>query len=251
MQPPTTFYPHGYSDTSMEAVPVSNPAFYCPSWNGRWKLVTVYTMPDTVPPLIPLEAEYGECRTPKFPGLGLIHSSSTRPRPRLDQPSVNKGTRHACHRIRGLFTVSSSTSPWCPGMAGHSRSTSLQRLPQRSTNFTSKASLTSLPPLDPIKEKAGDSTKGKKEKQGETSHHPTIEDQHLKQSLLYSLSETWDRLPLSQLVTPTKTLRCKEIQYFPPLDVGSSFAWTRINPRVFSLHHHPDWGHAAQTHSLA
>jgi hypothetical protein len=160
-------------------------------------------MPDTVPPLIPLKAEYDECCTPKFPGLGLIHSSSTRPRPRLDQPSVNKGTRHACHRIRGLFTVSSSTSPWCPGMAGHSRSTSLQRLPQRST---------------------GDSTKGKKEKQGETSHHPTIEDQHLKQSLLYSLSETWDRLPLSQLVTPTKTLRCKEIQYFPPLDVGSSFA---------------------------
>jgi hypothetical protein len=72
-----------------------------------------------------------------------------------------------------------------------------------------------------------------------TSHHPTTEDQHLKQSPLYSLFETWDRLHLSQLVTPTQALRCKEIQY-PPLDVGPSFAWTRINPRVFSLHHHSE-----------
>jgi hypothetical protein len=35
MQPPTTSYPHGYSDTNMEAVPVSNLTFYCPSRNGR------------------------------------------------------------------------------------------------------------------------------------------------------------------------------------------------------------------------
>jgi hypothetical protein len=44
----------------------------------------------------------------------------------------------------------------------------------------------SLPPLDPIKGKAGDSTKG--DEQGKASHHPTVEDQHLKQSPLYSLS---------------------------------------------------------------
>jgi hypothetical protein len=81
----------------------------------------------------------------------------------------------------------------------------------------------SLPPLDPIKGQAGDSTKGGR--QGKISHHPTVEDQHLKQSPLYSLSETWDRLPLSQLVTPTQALRCKEIQYFsPPLDIGPSFS---------------------------
>jgi hypothetical protein len=43
---------------------------------------------------------------------------------------------------------------------------------------------TSLPPLDPIKGKAGDSTKGDGE--GKTSHHPTVEDQYLKQSPLYS-----------------------------------------------------------------
>jgi hypothetical protein len=38
---------------------------------------------------------------------------------------------------------------------------------------------------------------------------------------LYSSLETWDRFPLSQLVIPTQALRCKEIQYSPPLlDVG-------------------------------
>jgi hypothetical protein len=68
----------------------------------------------------------------------------------------------------------------------------------------------SLPPLDPIKEKAGDSTK--EDGQGKTSHHPTIEDQHLKQSPLYSLflSETWDRLPLSQLVALRKYLGARK-----------------------------------------
>jgi hypothetical protein len=50
-----------------------------------------------------------------------------------------------------------------------------------------------------------------------TSHLPTIEDEHLKQSPLYYhfFSETWDRFSLSQLVTPTQALRCKEIQYSP------------------------------------
>jgi hypothetical protein len=84
----------------------------------------------------------------------------------------------------------------------------------------------SLPPLDPIKGKAGDSTKG--DGQGKTTHHPTVEDQHLKQSPLYYLSETWDRLPLSQLVTPTQALRCKEIQYFPLSPAGRR-AFFRLN----------------------
>jgi hypothetical protein len=53
------------------------------------------------------------------------------PRPGLDQPPVNKGARPARHRTRSLFTIPSFTSPWCPEMAGHSRSTSLQQLPQR------------------------------------------------------------------------------------------------------------------------
>jgi hypothetical protein len=43
----------------------------------------------------------------------------------------------------------------------------------------------SLPPLDPIKGQVEDSTKGGQKKR-KTSHHPTVEDQHLKQSPLYS-----------------------------------------------------------------
>jgi hypothetical protein len=50
------------------------------------------------------------------------------------------------------------------------------------------------------------------------------------------------------LVTPTRALRCKEIQTSsPPLDVRPSFARTRINPHVFSLHHHPGKRHATFT----
>jgi hypothetical protein len=59
-------------------------------------------------------------------------STSTHPRPTDGQ---NKNARLAWHRTRSLFTVSSSTSPWCPGMAGHSRGTSLQQPPQRSTKL--------------------------------------------------------------------------------------------------------------------
>jgi hypothetical protein len=53
------------------------------------------------------------------------------PRPGLDQPSVNKGARPARHRTRGLFTIPSFTSPWCPGMATALDKTSLLRHPWR------------------------------------------------------------------------------------------------------------------------
>jgi hypothetical protein len=35
--------------------------------------------------------------------------------------------------------------------------------------------------------------------------------------------ETWARFPLSQLVTPTQALRCKEIQYSPPAGCRALF----------------------------
>jgi hypothetical protein len=67
-------------------------------------------------------------------------------------------------------------------------------------------------------------------------------DQHLKQSSLYfSFPLRPGLAALSRkLVTPTQAPRCKEIyNSLPPLDVGLPSARTRINPRVFSLHHHP------------
>jgi hypothetical protein len=72
---------------------------------------------------------------------------STRPRLVLDLPSVSREKRLTWHNTRGLFTVSSSTSPWCPGMAGYSRGTSLQPPLQRSTKLHFKGTPASLPPL--------------------------------------------------------------------------------------------------------
>jgi hypothetical protein len=72
-------------------------------------------------------------------------------------------------------------------------------------------------------------------------HLPTSEINISSNTPLYSFFETWDWLPLSQLVTPTKALRCKEIQFSPfPAGRRAFFARTRINPYVFSLHHHPE-----------
>jgi hypothetical protein len=119
-------------------------------------------------------------------------------------------------------------------MAGHSRGTSLQQPPQRSTKLYLKAPPAPLPPLTLIKGQAG-TLHGGQENNGrqKTSHLPTIEDQHLKQSPLYShfFSETWDRFPLSQLVTPTQALRCKEIQYSPlPAGRRASFCLNQDKP---------------------
>jgi hypothetical protein len=65
----------------------------------------------------------------------VLDPSSTWPRPSLDPPPINKEERPTWHRTRSLFTVSSSTSPWCPGMAGHSWGTSLQPAPHGSTKL--------------------------------------------------------------------------------------------------------------------
>jgi hypothetical protein len=80
----------------------------------------------------PLRGEIRRVSYPEIPEARSYPFSIDPPRPRLDQPPVNKEARPARHKTRGLFTIPSFTSPWCPGMANHSRSTSLQRLPQRS-----------------------------------------------------------------------------------------------------------------------
>jgi hypothetical protein len=136
MQPPTTSYPHGYSGNQHGSSTSVKSHFLLsiPGWAVKTCHCTCHAKhySATKPPssgnttsIVPRNFWDSALSIPYRPTL-------TRPRPSLDQPPVNKEARHACHRIRGLFTVSSSTSPWCPGMAGHSRSTSLQRLPQRS-----------------------------------------------------------------------------------------------------------------------
>jgi hypothetical protein len=64
---------------------------------------------------------------------------SARPRPSLDPAPVSREERPTWHRTQGLFIVSSPTSPWGPGMAGHSWRTSLQPPLQGSTKLHLKA----------------------------------------------------------------------------------------------------------------
>jgi hypothetical protein len=147
-------------------------------------------MPGTVPPLIPLEAEYDECRTPKFLGLGLIHSPSTHLDPASTRPRATASQQR-----------SKACMPQDPGsfhclilyvtmVSGDGRPFSEHVATAVSTTLDKTSLLrhppASLPPLDPIKGKARDSMKGGR--QGKISHHLTIEDQYLKQSPLYSLS---------------------------------------------------------------
>jgi hypothetical protein len=74
-----------------------------------------------------------------------------------------------------------------------------------------------------------------------TRHLPASKINISSNILFFPFLETWDRFPLSQLVTPTQALRCKKIQYFSsPAGRRVFFARTRINSRVFSLHHPPD-----------
>jgi hypothetical protein len=95
----------------------------------------MHTIPHTILPPVTLEGGYDKVHTPRSRGFGLILPSSTRPRPSLDPPPVSREERPTWHRTQGLFTVSSSTSPWCLGMAGYSWGTSLQPPPQGSTKL--------------------------------------------------------------------------------------------------------------------
>jgi hypothetical protein len=117
-------------------------------------------MPGTVPPLIPLEAKHDECRTPKFPKLGLIHSPSTH----LDPASTNhRSTKEQGPHATRLGVFSPSYPLHHHGVQGWpviSRARRYNSFHSARQNFTSKAPPTSLPSLYPIKGKAGDSTKG-------------------------------------------------------------------------------------------
>jgi hypothetical protein len=172
---------------------------------------------------------------------------STRPRPGLEPASTyhrsagrkdRRGTGlGSFHRLVLCVTMVSRDGQPFPGHIATVTSTGIDK--------TSLQRHPGIPASSyPIKGQAGALQRGTtNNRKRETSLHPTKEDQHLKQSPLYShLSfKTWARFPLSQLITPTQALRCKEIQYSSsPLDVGPSFARTRINLRVFTLYQHPD-----------
>jgi hypothetical protein len=157
MQWPTTSYPHGYSNNRHGSSTSVKSHFLLPI--PRWAVKTCHCARHTEP-LITLEGEYDDCRTPKFPGLGLIRSPSTpstRPRPTAGQArkqgmyDTRPGVFSPSHPLRHHGVLG-----W-PAILGARRYSGLYSARQ---NFTPKAPPASLPPLDPIKGQTGASTRG-------------------------------------------------------------------------------------------
>jgi hypothetical protein len=121
----------------------------------------VRVKPSTIPSLITLEGEYDECRTPKFPGLGLIRSPSTHLDPSLTRPRPTAGQtrKQGLHDTGpGVFSPSHplhhhGVRGWPTILGARCYNSPYSARP----NFTPKAPPASLPPLDPIKGQAGDS----------------------------------------------------------------------------------------------
>jgi hypothetical protein len=155
MQLPTTSYPHGYSGNQHGSSTGVKSHFLLPipGWVVKTYHCTCHTGHYST-----TDHPRGRIRRVPYPAIPRTRPYPfiiNPPRPILDPASINRRsnmkTMLACHRIQSLFTVSSSTSSWYPGMVGHSRGISLQQPLQRSTDFTPKAPSASLPPLDPIK----------------------------------------------------------------------------------------------------
>jgi hypothetical protein len=130
--------------TGVEAVLVSNLTFYCPSRDGRWKPITIRTIPCTI-----LLLREDTTRTvPHDLGDSAL---SIHPRPVLDLASTHcRSTRKKGRRGTGLRVFSPShplrhhgIQGW-PAIPGAHRYSHLHRDQQ---NFTSKVPPVSLPPL--------------------------------------------------------------------------------------------------------
>jgi hypothetical protein len=156
MRLPTTSYHHGYSGNQHGSSTGVKSHFLppIPGWEVKTCHYTHYTVH-----YFATEGGYDKDRTPTILGTRpyppVLDPSSTWPRPSLDPPLVNKEERPTWHRTRSLFTVLSSTSPWCPGMAGQSRGTSLQPPPHGLTKLHLKGTPGVPASSYPIKGQAG------------------------------------------------------------------------------------------------
>jgi hypothetical protein len=135
MQPPTTFYPHGYSGNQHGSSTSVKSHFLLPI--PGWAVKT-YHYTRHAEHYSATDHPRGRIRRvsyPEIPGTRPYPFTVDPPRPGLDQPPVKQGSK-ACmsqdsesfHRLIIYVTMVS-------GMAGHSRGTSLQRPPQRSTKL--------------------------------------------------------------------------------------------------------------------
>jgi hypothetical protein len=105
----TTSYHHGYSSNrhGSSAGVKSHFLLPIPGWEVKTCHYTHHTMHYS--PLITLEGGYDKDRTPRSRGLGLIHPSSTRPRPSLDPASTHHRStkkKGRCGTGLGVFSPS-------------------------------------------------------------------------------------------------------------------------------------------------
>jgi hypothetical protein len=130
MRLPATIYRHGYNrDRRGSSAGVSPHCFTAHLVMGDETCHCAHLTTHCLSP-ITLEGGYDKACIPRSQRFGLIHPASTQPR----RPALfDRKERPTWHRAPGHFTVSSPTSPRCPGMAGHSWSTPLQPLLQGST----------------------------------------------------------------------------------------------------------------------
>jgi hypothetical protein len=197
MQLPTTSYPHGYNNNRHGGSTGVKSHFLLPilGWAVKTYHCTRHTMHYSA-----TNHPRGRIRRvpyPVIPGTQPYPSTVDPPRPILDPASTHRRSKQECkaswHRTRSLFTVSSSTSPWCPGIAGHSRGTSLKQPPQRSTKLHLKGTPSVPASSYPIKGQAGGSTKGGERrtmKNQSPSHHRRSTSQAI--SFVLSLFSLWD-----------------------------------------------------------
>jgi hypothetical protein len=141
-------------------------------------------MPSTIPPLIPSRENTTSIvpRNSRDSALSIPRRpTSTRPRPTAGQQGSKTCMPPDPESFHCLILYVTMVSGDGRPFSGHVTTAASTALDKTSLLRHPSAS---LPPLDLIKGQAGDSTKG--DRQAKTSQHPTVEDQHLKQSPLYS-----------------------------------------------------------------
>jgi hypothetical protein len=190
MRLPTTSYHHGYSNNwrGSSAGVKSHFLLPIPGWEMKTCHYTHHTMH-----YFATDHPRGRIRQGPYPTSSgtrpyppVLNPSSTWPRPSLDPPLVNKEERPMWHKT-SLFTVSSSTSPWCRGMAGHSRGTSLQPPPQGSTKLHLKGTSDVPASSYPIKGQAG-ALQGGKQKNNEQQTTKNRSPSHQRRSTSQAIS---------------------------------------------------------------
>jgi hypothetical protein len=224
----------------MEAAPVSNHTFLLPIPGWAVKKLPLFTYGKHCSSIDAPSARKTTYVVPRFPGARpypFLNNprgyNLTRPRP----PPVNKGLTPVC-RTQGVARPLQRQGVL---LFRRPRRHKTQGWPVRtwarrySSTHSARSAFLSKTPLgiyckpepSPCVYKRGGPGALRREKKGEdkTSVFLTSAINISSNTSLSSSLETWDRLPLSQLVTPTQALRCKEIQNSPPpLDVGPSLS---------------------------